>query len=350
MQRTTKISPTAERVKSALEKKYEPEQLYDGDFNNVVSTGSTLLDLAISGEIVHGGGIPTGIAVEIFGDSSAGKTVLMCEIAGAVQRKGGDVIFNDPEARLNKEFAKLFDFTITDKTIKEPDTVSEIFDLFFSWKPVGNPPHALIADSIAALCTEEEMKDAKGYDGAKRANDFSQGFRRTCRMLKQRNWLMVFSNQIRDSMATVPFAKKTKATGGHAPKFYASLRLEIAKKQILKSERTLYGKDHKESIGILSHVDIVKSSVGKGYRGADIYIMDNYGIDDIRANLIFLKQNSKHKKYSIDGDEILGNGIDAAIKAVEENGYEKDLKEAVIELWLEIQEQFKQERKPKVRG
>ena len=30
----------------------------------------------------------------------------MCEIAGAIQRNGGDVIFNDPEARLDKEFAQ----------------------------------------------------------------------------------------------------------------------------------------------------------------------------------------------------------------------------------------------------
>jgi len=348
MERTK--SKTVERVKTALSQKHQKSEItYDGDFNNTISTGSTLLDLAISGEIIHGGGIPTGIAVEIFGDSSAGKTVLMCEIAGAIQRKGGDVIFNDPEARLNKEFAALFDFSITDKTIKEPDTIAEVFNLFDSWKPAGDPPHAIIADSIAALCTEEEMKDAKGYDGAKRANDFSQGFRRTCRMLKQRGWLMVFSNQIRDTMATMPFAKKTKATGGHAPKFYASLRLEIVKKQVIKAERNLYGKEHKESIGILSHIDVVKSSVGKGYRSADIYIMDNYGIDDIRANLVFLKQNSQHKKYSIDGEEILSNSLDGAISYVEENGIEEELKEAVIELWEEIQAQFVQDRMPKRR-
>jgi len=323
MERTK--SKTVERVKTALSQKHQKSEItYDGDFNNTIS-------------------------VEIFGDSSAGKTVLMCEIAGAIQRKGGDVIFNDPEARLNKEFAALFDFSITDKTIKEPDTIAEVFNLFDSWKPAGDPPHAIIADSIAALCTEEEMKDAKGYDGAKRANDFSQGFRRTCRMLKQRGWLMVFSNQIRDTMATMPFAKKTRATGGHAPKFYASLRLEIVKKQVIKAERSLYGKEHKESIGILSHIDVVKSSVGKGYRSADIYIMDNYGIDDIRANLVFLKQNSQHKKYSIDGEEILSNSLDGAISYVEENGMEEELKEVVIELWEEIQAQFIQDRMPKRR-
>ena len=39
----------------------------------MVSTGSTLLDLAISGTRVRGGGYPGGILVEIFGASGTGK-------------------------------------------------------------------------------------------------------------------------------------------------------------------------------------------------------------------------------------------------------------------------------------
>jgi len=347
MERGSKAGLVRKIKRNAETERKQP--LYEGNDEVMVSTGSTLLDLALTGTRKRGGGIPVGIAVEIFGDSSAGKTVLMCEIAGAIQRKGGDVIFNDPEARLDKEFAKLFDFSIGDKTIRQPDTIAEVFEEFVSWKPEGQGPHGIIADSIAALCTEAEMKDAAGYDGAKRANDFSQGFRRCIRLIKDNNYLMVFSNQIRDTMATTPFAKKTKATGGHAPKFYASLRLEITKIKVLREEKTIHGKAHKESYGVMSKVDVVKSSVDKGYRQAEIYIIDSYGIDDVRANLIFLKQNSRHKKYSIDGSEVLSNSLDGAIKAVEEDGLEAELKEAVIDLWEEIQEQFKQERKPKAR-
>ena len=42
------------RAATPLKKKAK----YDGDFSSVISTGSTLLDLAISGGRVHGGGIP----------------------------------------------------------------------------------------------------------------------------------------------------------------------------------------------------------------------------------------------------------------------------------------------------
>ena len=160
---------------------------------------------------------------------------------------------------------------------------------------------------------------------------------------------MLFSNQIRDSMNPMPFAKKTKATGGHAPKFYASIRLEISKIKVLKPERTVHGKKHKEAIGVHSVVDVVKNSVDKGYRSADIYIMNDYGIDDVRANLIYIKQNSKHGLFSIDGIEKLGSSVDDAIQAVESMGLERKLRRAVIHLWGEIQEAFKQERTQKVR-
>ena len=68
------------RVVTNVERKPKPE--YDGDFGTVISTGSTLLDLAISGGRVHGGGLPGGIFVEAFGPSGSGKTVLLSDREG----------------------------------------------------------------------------------------------------------------------------------------------------------------------------------------------------------------------------------------------------------------------------
>lgn len=340
----TKKSNLVKRMERRNKKKSKRGSTYEGDLTKIISTGSTLLDLAILGTRIRGGGIPTGIAVEIFGDSSAGKTVLMCEIGGAIQRLGGDILFNDPEARLDKEFAKLFDMSITDKTIREPDTIAEVFGAFDDWKPEGDPPHAIIADSIAALCTKEEMEDTKGYDGAKRANEFSQGFRRCTRMIKKRNYLFVFSNQIRAKMDAMAFGKKTKATGGYAPKFYASLRLELATIKKEKDKVKVKGVEHKQVQRTITKVFVEKSSVDKGYRTAEVIIDPNYGIDDIRANLLFIKKNTKDKVYWTDDKSITD-----AIETIEEEDQELELKEAVIDLWEEIQEAFKQERKPKRR-
>ena len=82
-----------------------------------VSTGSTLLDLNISGDTFYEGGLPGGIFVEIFGPSGAGKTVLLCQIAGNLFKQGGQILFRDPEARLNTQFAKMFGMIKEDITM-----------------------------------------------------------------------------------------------------------------------------------------------------------------------------------------------------------------------------------------
>ena len=69
------------QMKSHSKNKPKDKKDQDGNFETVISTGSTLLDLAISGKRVHGGGLPSGILVEVFGPSGSGKTVLLSEIA-----------------------------------------------------------------------------------------------------------------------------------------------------------------------------------------------------------------------------------------------------------------------------
>ena len=80
------ISDVAEQVRTRRDTKAQPEPELHGNSNLVISTGSTLLDLAVSWERVRGGGLPAGILVEIFGPPSSGKTTFLCEIAGGAQR------------------------------------------------------------------------------------------------------------------------------------------------------------------------------------------------------------------------------------------------------------------------
>src|SRR5690606_20976498 len=130
------------------------------NLEKTISTGSTLLDLAISGGRIREGGLVGGILVEIFGQSQSGKTVLLSEIAGDVQRKGGDIRFSDPEARLNKQFAKLFGLEVTPEQYDRPNTVPEVFEPVRHWEPNPSTKGAIsgiFADSLAALSTDLEM-------------------------------------------------------------------------------------------------------------------------------------------------------------------------------------------------
>jgi hypothetical protein len=95
-------------------------------------------------------------------------------------------------------------------------------------------------------------------------------------------------------------------------------------------------------------VEVFKSSIWKPYRSAPITILYDYGIDDIRQNLQYIKDYTKHTVYTVNGEKA-GMSMDDAIKTVEKNKLEQDLKEEVIELWHDIESRFDSKRKEKVK-
>ena len=348
MKRTIKKEPLSAQMKAHSKKKVEQKKQYDGNTETMISTGSTLLDLAISGGRKRGGGIPGGIFVEVFGPSSSGKTVLLCEIAGAVQRQGGEIQFNDPEGRLDKQFARIFDLDTDNMDYSKPDKVPSIFSSIKDWEPKNTKVvNGSFSDSLAALSTDLEMDNEEGDKmGMKRAKEFSEGFRKICRIISNNNYLMVASNQLRETMNS--FGPKFKSPGGEGIGFYASLRLQAENAQKIWDSVKFKGKEVKRAIGVKTEFNVFKSSVWKPYRKATLYILFDYGIDDVRANLQFIKDYTSNKIYSV-GDSLLKASMNESIAIVEEAGLEEELKEQVIDLWEEIESKFETERKPKQR-
>lgn len=335
--------------KAAEDSKLKRNRKYTGNVERMISTGSTLLDLAISGGRVRGGGIPGGVFVEIFGPSGSGKTVLLCEIAGAIKRQGGEVMFKDPEARLNKKFARLFDLDVDHIDYEMPTTVPEVFTPVRGWKPKNlNKVNGIFADSLAALSTEMELDDKDQY-GMRRAKEFSEELRKTCRTITQKNFLMVASNQLRENVGGGSFSPKHKSPGGKAIEFYSSLRLKMSS-PIKKIKRVIKvaGKEVERIKGITVEALVEKSSVWAPYHKAPLTILFDYGIDDIRQNLQYIKDYTDNKIYTING-ESLDKSINRAIMEVEEDDREEELRNEVIDLWCEIEEKLKQDRKPKKR-
>lgn len=365
-----------EAIEKNVNEEVEAPEKYDGDISRIISTGSTLLDLEIMGRRVRGGGLPGGILVEIYGPNSGGKTVLMSEIAGGIQRQKGKVKFFDAEARLSKKFAEIFDFTVADCEFGIPNQVSDVFLPLMSWKPDGpecigeysrrkkkcrecpdgdmcsefdldnRPIHGVFIDSFAQLCGELEKGDEEiDKRGSARAKEFSQWMRKLAPKITANNWLIVGSNQVRDNQkAKTDFDPKYVTPGGNAVPHAASLRLEITPASRLRSEKTINGKKVYYEYGHCSKIKIIKNTVSGQKGSAEIQIVIDYGIDDVTANLQYLKKFTSGSSYWT-GD----NSLDDAIDTVEEKGLELELKEAVIDMWESIQEQFKRERKPKRR-
>lgn len=351
MQRTNKKEKISTQLKKRAQTSVKPTSEYEGDFGTVISTGSTLLDLAISGGRIHGGGLPGGILVEVFGPSGSGKTVLLSEVAGAVQRQGGDVMFHDPEARLNKQFARIFNLDTSIMTYDTPDTIPQVFQRVREWEPkvkTSGVINGVFADSLAALSTDMEMESKEGDKmGMRRAKEFSEESRKTCRIIAEKNYLMLCSNQVRVNIDAGPYGQKYSTPGGEAIGFYASLRLRFGKAEKIKGTKVKVGKKEIQRIvGVETQVEVFKSSIWKPYRVAPLVILFDYGIDDIRSNLQFVKDHSKYNIYTINGQG-LSNSLDEAISIIEEEGLEQDLRTQVIEIWQQIESKFASNRKAK---
>lgn len=330
------------------------------DLDKVVSTGSTLLDLAISGKRRRGGGIPGGILMEIFGRSQSGKTAVMAEIMASAQSHEGSTFLEDPEGRLDQEYSRIYGLSIDKKNYSRPDTVEEIMEAVQNWKP-DNPKTINVrgTDSLAALSTELEMSPKGDKMGQKRAKEFSAGFRKSARIIANNKWLWVCTNQVRqgDYGDVVP--------GGMATAFYASIRIKL--KQIDEITKTIKlgnsseedspdstskkdkkNKDKKNKdefkkiIGIESEAFVLKS-IDDPYRKASIYIIFGYGIDDIRGNLQYIKDMTNSAVYTCSNGKTY-QAITAAIGYTEKNGLIDQLKEQTIDLWEEIEAKFNSNR------
>jgi recombination protein RecA len=340
-------------VRKALIKKIEksaespPQKTKQIRVNRTLSTGSTLLDLAISGMRKRGGGIPTGTVIEIFGPSSSGKTGILAELAASAQALGGEILFQDPEGRLDKEYCEIYGVYITPEIHLMPDTVTEMIERIWTWEPTkkDNIINIQCIDSLAALSTKLEMEDEDKM-GMRRAKEFSQGLRKVTRKIRKENWIIACSNQERES------DKGVTTPGGRAVPYYSDIRIRVyprftGGKYIKKKVKLTSGKEVEKTIGIISECHIVKSSVDDPFRSAEIYILFGYGIDDIRANLQYIKDINKDTTYIVNEKSFVS--MDKAIDYVEKNNLELEVKEKVIDLWEEVEKSFKFERKKKER-
>jgi RecA/RadA recombinase len=337
-------------MKNHISSPHRKKNEYDGNTEIMIPTGNTLLDLAISGGRIRGGGLCGGIMVEIFGPSSSGKTALLLEIGGGIQRQGGEINYDDTEARLYDKFAKKFDVNLKEAKRTRSSTVTESFKRVYDWEPKNlKVINGIFTDSLAALSTDMEMNKKDGDKmGGRRAKELSQETRKLCRIISQKNYLMVCSNQIRQVMDAQPFQEKFISPGGEAYKFYSSVRLRTNNPSKIKEIKKIRGKDVTQYVGIETRIDVYKNSTWEPYHSAPLYFIFDYGIDDIRGNLQYVKDFSKNKIYTVNGKE-LSDSMNESIAIVEEENLELELKEEVIDLWEFIQSKFRKNRKIKMR-
>jgi recombination protein RecA len=219
----------------------------------VIPTGILSVDLAL------GGGIPRGRIIEIYGPESSGKTTLASYVIGQVQKKGGLAAFVDAEHAFDPDYAKTLGVDLPSLLVSQPDTGEQALEITETLVR-SNAVDIIVVDSVAALVPRAEIEGEMGdaMVGVQ-ARLMSQALRKLTGAIAKSKTTVIFINQIRMKIG-VMFGNPETTTGGNALKFYASLRIEIRRKEQLK--------EGDQVIGVTTGIKVVKNKIAPPFRTA----------------------------------------------------------------------------------
>ena len=253
------------------------------------------------------GGLPRGRIIEIFGAESSGKSTLAMYIIAQVQKWGGKAVLVDAEFAFNQDYAAKIGVDTEKLLLSQPNTGEEGLDIVLKMVNTGDVD-IIVVDSVAALVPSAELAgEIFDVNIALQARMMSKFLRMITGTVSKTKTVIIFINQIRDKIG-IFVGNKVTTTGGHALKFYASVRLEVKTIGKIKNKEG-------DVVGNKLKVYAAKNKVGLPFRTAEIDLYFEKGIDvfgdlvEVASEEGILEKSGN--TYSWNGEK-LGVGKDAA--------------------------------------
>lgn len=263
------------------------------------STGLPELDA------ITGGGMPRGRVIEIYGAEGSGKTSLLYHLC-ARHAQALDIPI---EGTFDAARAKIFGCRKGQLFVYRASFGEDALNKALRFARAKIPLVGI--DSLPSLMPradfEKIIKNAEsdkdedvkmaGIAGllGKRLPVISQ-------VIDASGTTLILINQIRDKMQALLFGEKTQTPGGHAPKFYSSLRIMVARRAWIEvPNKNPANVAENEKVGMIMKVKIVKSKVCNPLGECELPFFFDRGFvsfDDIATiRKEIMKQNiEKYKK------------------------------------------------------
>jgi recombination protein RecA len=287
-----------------------------------LSTGSLAVDLALGV-----GGLPKGRTIEIYGPESSGKTTFCLSVIAEAQKQGGLAAFIDVEHALDPKYARVVGVNLDDLLVSQPDSGEDALNIMETLIR-SNSIAVIVLDSVAALTTRAELDGQMGDAtvGAQ-ARLMSQAMRRLTAVVSKTQCVCIFTNQIREKIG-VMFGSPETTSGGRALKFFASIRIDIRRKDQIKTPEG-------RVVGNRTKIKVVKNKVAPPFTECEFDIMYDEGISKIGSILdLGLEHKILEKKgawIAYEGN-LVGQGREAAKQALKDKPELADkISQAILE-------------------